>query len=66
MTDFGMVEPEEFVALDVEAPWLKDGDLGECYVTVVSGSVLESEGIEFLAGKRVLDKLRIKGKLQAL
>lgn len=63
LTDFGMFEPEEFVALDVEAPWLRDSHFGECYATIVSGSVLESKGIEFLAGKRLLDKLRINDSL---
>ncbi|EQB54720.1 hypothetical protein CGLO_05403 [Colletotrichum gloeosporioides Cg-14] len=63
MTDFGVFQPEEFVKVDVEAPWLKDSELGECNVTVVSGDILESKGIEFLAGKRVLEKLRIKDSL---
>ncbi|KAJ0284643.1 hypothetical protein COL940_003964 [Colletotrichum noveboracense] len=63
MTDFGVFQPEEFVKVDVEATWLKDSELGECNVTVVSGNILESKGIEFLAGKRMLEKLRLKNSL---
>lgn len=63
MTDFGVFQPEEFVKVDVEATWLKDSELGECNVTVVSGNILESKGIEFLAGKRILEKLRLKNSL---
>lgn len=61
MTKFGMVDPEGFVKVDVEASWIRPGSLGECNITVVADEVLQPHGADLLAGKKIIERLQFMG-----
>lgn len=59
MTKSGLVYPTHFVRVLVEARWLRNGKLGTRHITVVSDDLLEPYGKDLLAGKKIIDQLRV-------